>query len=301
MTRHQHSDLERRHHEATNRAPVRRALLVARRAPAGARPARRAGRRRRPARPTSPSRRRRPTSRPAISTSTTCSRRAGTPATSTSTASRRCATSRRSRCTRRTPPPATASTTTAEKMLGGFTWGDVHHPALSETNGDYDGRWLFVNEMNGRVARVDLRDFKTKQILGPVPNISGNHASRVRHAEHRVLDDGVALLDSDPEGHASRRSTSTPPSTRASSPAIKIDPKSGEHDARLADPDAAVRLRPRRRRQEGVRRLDVLDVVQRRARHRQARDHRLAARPRLHRRHRLEAPPRRPRPRARAT
>jgi len=65
----------------------------------------------------------------------------------------------------------------SKKMLGGFTWGDVHHPALSETNGEYDGRWLFVNEMNGRVARVDLRDFKTKQIYGPVPNISGNHAS----------------------------------------------------------------------------------------------------------------------------
>jgi nitrous-oxide reductase len=65
----------------------------------------------------------------------------------------------------------------SKAMLGGFTWGDVHHPALSETNGDYDGRWLFVNEMNGRVARVDLRDFKTKQIFGPMPNISGNHGS----------------------------------------------------------------------------------------------------------------------------
>src|SRR5574341_1263532 len=65
----------------------------------------------------------------------------------------------------------------SKKMLGGFTWGDVHHPALSETKGDYDGRWLFVNEMNGRIARIDLRDFKTKQILGPVPNLHGNHAS----------------------------------------------------------------------------------------------------------------------------
>ena len=66
----------------------------------------------------------------------------------------------------------------SKAMLGGtLTWGDVHHPALSETNGDYDGRWLFVNEMNGRVARIDLRDFKTKQILGPVPNVSGNHGS----------------------------------------------------------------------------------------------------------------------------
>jgi nitrous-oxide reductase len=78
-----------------------------------------------------------------------------------------------------TPYPATGYGFDDESkaMLGGLTWGDVHHPALSETNGDYDGRWLFVNEMNGRVARVDLRDFKTRQIFGPMPNISGNHAS----------------------------------------------------------------------------------------------------------------------------
>jgi nitrous-oxide reductase len=65
----------------------------------------------------------------------------------------------------------------SKKMLGELTWGDVHHPSLSETGGEYDGRWLFVNDMNGRVARIDLRDFKTKQILGPIPNVSGNHAS----------------------------------------------------------------------------------------------------------------------------
>jgi nitrous-oxide reductase len=64
-----------------------------------------------------------------------------------------------------------------KKMLGGLSWGDAHHPSLSETNGDYDGRWLFINEMNGRLARVDLRDFKTKEIFGPAPNISGNHGS----------------------------------------------------------------------------------------------------------------------------
>jgi nitrous-oxide reductase len=64
-----------------------------------------------------------------------------------------------------------------KKMLGDLTWGDAHHPALSETKGDYDGRWLFINDMNGRVARIDLRDFKTRQILGPIPNVSGNHGS----------------------------------------------------------------------------------------------------------------------------
>lgn len=64
----------------------------------------------------------------------------------------------------------------SKEMLGAYTWGDVHHPAISETKGEYDGRWLFVNDnANNRIARIDLRDFKTKQILGPIPNVSGFH------------------------------------------------------------------------------------------------------------------------------
>ena len=63
-------------------------------------------------------------------------------------------------------------------MLGDYRWGDVHHPALSQTDSKYDGRWLFVNDnANSRVARVDLRDFKTKQIFGPIPNSAGTHGS----------------------------------------------------------------------------------------------------------------------------
>lgn len=66
----------------------------------------------------------------------------------------------------------------SKKMLGEYTWGDVHHPALSQTDSKYDGRFLFVNDnANNRVARIDLRDMKTKQILGPIPNSSGNHGS----------------------------------------------------------------------------------------------------------------------------
>ena len=79
-----------------------------------------------------------------------------------------------------TPYPATGFGFDKEskKMLGGFSWGDVHHPSFSETDGDYDGRWLFVSDVaNSRMARIDLRDFKTKQILGPIPNVSGNHCS----------------------------------------------------------------------------------------------------------------------------
>jgi nitrous-oxide reductase len=54
-------------------------------------------------------------------------------------------------------------------------WGDTHHPAISETEGQYDGRFLYINDRaNGRIAMVDLRDFKTKQILD-VPNIQTSH------------------------------------------------------------------------------------------------------------------------------
>jgi nitrous-oxide reductase len=53
------------------------------------------------------------------------------------------------------------------------TIGDTHHPAMSRTNGVYDGRWIFVNDkLYGRIARVDLDSFRTGQILW-LPNIPG--------------------------------------------------------------------------------------------------------------------------------
>ncbi len=56
-----------------------------------------------------------------------------------------------------------------------LSWGDTHHPAISETGGEYDGRYAYIQDRaNGRVAFIDLADFRTKQVYA-VPNIQTSH------------------------------------------------------------------------------------------------------------------------------
>jgi nitrous-oxide reductase len=57
----------------------------------------------------------------------------------------------------------------------GPLWGDTHHPVLSQTEGRYDGKWLWINDKaNDRVAKIDLRTFEVAEIK-EVPNIQGAH------------------------------------------------------------------------------------------------------------------------------
>ena len=60
---------------------------------------------------------------------------------------------------------------------GFVPWDDAHHPEMSQTNGEVDGRWVFINGNNTpRIARIDLTTFRTAEII-EIPNSAGNHSS----------------------------------------------------------------------------------------------------------------------------
>jgi len=60
---------------------------------------------------------------------------------------------------------------------GFIPWDDSHHPDISQTAGELDGRWIFINGNNTpRIAKIDLTTFETTEII-EVPNSAGNHSS----------------------------------------------------------------------------------------------------------------------------
>ncbi|MCO6490821.1 MAG: Sec-dependent nitrous-oxide reductase [Phaeodactylibacter sp.] len=64
-----------------------------------------------------------------------------------------------------------------QTSFGFVPWDDTHHIELSQTDGEFDGRWLFVNGNNTpRIARVDLRTFETVEIL-EIPFVAGLHCA----------------------------------------------------------------------------------------------------------------------------
>lgn len=60
---------------------------------------------------------------------------------------------------------------------GFIPWDDSHHPDISQTAGELDGRWVFINGNNTpRIAKIDLTTFETTEII-EIPNSAGNHSS----------------------------------------------------------------------------------------------------------------------------
>ncbi len=61
--------------------------------------------------------------------------------------------------------------------FGFVPWDDSHHPDISQTNGELDGRYVFINGNNTpRIAKIDLTVFETTEII-EIPNSAGNHSS----------------------------------------------------------------------------------------------------------------------------
>ncbi|MFG0284513.1 MAG: Sec-dependent nitrous-oxide reductase [Phycisphaerales bacterium JB039] len=72
-----------------------------------------------------------------------------------------------------------------------INWADTHHPALSETGGDYDGQFLFINDKaNARVAVIDLRDWETKQIVKNPISLSDHGGTMVTPNTEWIIEGG---------------------------------------------------------------------------------------------------------------
>lgn len=88
----------------------------------------------------------------------------------------------------------------SRELMGEYTWGDLHHPAISETNGEYDGKYMFATDVaNNRAAVLDLKTFTTTDIL-EVPNTGGPHCAAfvTQNSEYIFLPTRFAV----PFGHS---------------------------------------------------------------------------------------------------
>ncbi|MFB6095747.1 MAG: TAT-dependent nitrous-oxide reductase, partial [Halodesulfurarchaeum sp.] len=72
-------------------------------------------------------------------------------------------------------------------QMAGHEWGDAHHPILSESGGDYDGKYLWINDKGaGRMARIDLKYFETDAITD-IPNMQACHGCAVQSPDTKYV------------------------------------------------------------------------------------------------------------------
>jgi nitrous-oxide reductase len=137
----------------------------------------------------------------------------------------------------KTPRGPNAADPVNANSKDGLRWGDSHHPALSETDGKYDGRWLYINDRaHGRIGMVDLGDFRTKQIL-QVPNLQTSHGGIFATPDTKYvhISSKVPALKA---WNASKGQTVTlddhlnkyPDIYRGYSTFVSVDPKTGRMD-----------------------------------------------------------------------
>ncbi len=84
-----------------------------------------------------------------------------------------------------------------------LTWGDLHHPQISLTNGKYDGEWIAVSDKSaGRIGIISMRDMKTKQIFKTPNIVSDHHALFTDNSEYLVQSAYFPIPFSEPKGYA---------------------------------------------------------------------------------------------------
>jgi len=110
--------------------------------------------------------------------------------------------------------------------FGFIPWDDAHHPELSQTKGETDGRWLFINGNNTpRVARIDLTTFETAEII-EIPNSGGNHSSPFTTENTEYVVAGTRFGVPVPQQDVAINSYAE--NFRGAQTFIKVDPDNGE-------------------------------------------------------------------------
>lgn len=112
-----------------------------------------------------------------------------------------------------------------ETSHGFVPWDDSHHPWLSQTKGEDDGRWLFINANNTpRIARIDLSTFRTTEMI-EIPNSGGNHGSPFGTMNSEYLVASTRFSVPIPQKDMPIKNVKD---MKGSISFVKVDPKSGE-------------------------------------------------------------------------
>ncbi len=108
-----------------------------------------------------------------------------------------------------------------------LTWGDLHHPQISLTNGRYDGEWIAVSDKAaGRVGLISMRDMKVKTIFKTPNTVSDHHALFTDNSDYLVQSAFFPMPFNEPNGYAPIEQYKD--KYRGSVSFLKFDRKSGK-------------------------------------------------------------------------